>query len=343
MFRTFAPMKHITIKDIAKHLIVSVSTVSRALNNDPTIRRETREKIIATAQKMGYRRNPEAMNLKSGRSKTIGVLVPEMTTPYAARVIEGIQHVCYANNYKVLIASASEDWEKERMNLEIMKQFMIDGIIVCSVDYHNNTELFKEIIASGTPIVFYDRIPYGIDAPQVIIDDETKAFFLVEHLIKNGCKHIAYFGADGTIVYNSVLRHRGYRDALKRYGLEYNPSIDIQAEGLSYGSGAAAVDRILGQQFDAIFAFTDTLAIGAMNRLKSLGRRIPQDVAVAGFSGTEISTIVSPQLTTVEPPQFEMGKRAAELVIKHINHHDASNEKICVDANIVYRDSTENY
>ena len=343
MFRTFAPMKHITIKDIAKHLIVSVSTVSRALNNDPTIRKETREKIVATAQKMGYRRNPEAMNLKSGRSKTIGVLVPEMTTPYAARVIEGIQHVCYANNYKVLIASASEDWEKERMNLEIMKQFMIDGIIVCSVDYHNNTKLFKEIIASGTPIVFYDRIPYGIDAPQVIIDDETKAFFLVEHLIKNGCKHIAYIGADGNIVYNSVLRHRGYRDALERYGLEYNPSIDIQAEGLSYGSGAAAVDRILGQQFDAIFAFTDTLAIGAMNRLKSLGRKIPQDVAVAGFSGTEISTIVTPQLTTVEPPQFEMGKRAAELVIKHINHHDASNEKICVDANIVYRDSTENY
>ena len=133
MFRTFAPMKHITIKDIAKHLIVSVSTVSRALNNDPTIRKETREKIVATAQKMGYRRNPEAMNLKSGRSKTIGVLVPEMTTPYAARVIEGIQHVCYANNYKVLIASASEDWEKERMNLDIMKQFMIDGIIVCGL------------------------------------------------------------------------------------------------------------------------------------------------------------------------------------------------------------------
>ena len=336
-------MKHITIKDIAKHLIVSVSTVSRALNNDPTIRKETREKIVATARKMGYRRNPEAMNLKSGSSKTIGVLVPEMTTPYAARVIEGIQHVCYANNYKVLIASASEDWEKERTNLEIMKQFMIDGIIVCSCNYHKNTDLFKEIIQSGVPIVFYDRIPYGIDAPQVIIDDETKAFFLVEHLIKNGCKHIAYIGADASVVYNSVLRHRGYRDALERYGLAYDPSIDIQADGLSYGSGAAAVDRILGKPFDAIFAFTDTLAIGAMKRLKLLGRRIPQDVALAGFSGTEISTIVSPQLTTVEPNQFEMGKRAAELVIKHINHHDDSLETICVDADIVYRDSTENF
>ncbi len=343
MFRTFAHMKHVTIKDIAKHLIVSVSTVSRALNNDPTIRKATRDKIIATAQKMGYRRNPDAMNLKSGRSKTIGVLVPEMTTPYAARVIEGIQHICYTNNYKVLIASASEDWERERTNLEIMKQFMIDGIIACPCNYQKNTALYKEIIASGMSIVFYDRIPYGIDAPQVIIDDETKAFFLVEHLIKNGCRHIAYFGADDGVVYNSVLRRRGYRDALERYGLEYNPAIDIQVEGLSYASGAAAVDRILGQEYDAIFAFTDTLAIGAMNRLKSLGRRIPQDVAVAGFSGTEISTIVSPQLTTVEPPQFEMGRQVSELVIKLFNRREESNEKICIDANIVYRDSTENY
>ena len=342
-FFIFAPMKRVTIKDIAKRLIVSVSTVSRALNNDPTIRRETRDMIVATAKEMGYRRNPEAMNLKGGYSKTIGVLVPEMTTPYAACVIEGIQHVCYANNYKVLIASASEDWEKERVNLEIMKQFMIDGIIVCSVDYRRNTDLFKEIIQSGTPIVFYDRIPYGINAPQVIIDDETKAFFLVEHLIRNGCKHIAYIGADANVVYNTVLRHRGYRGALERYGLSYDPAIDIQADGLSYGSGAAAVDRILGKHFDAIFAFTDTLAIGAMNRLKLLGRRIPQDVAVAGFSGTEISTIVSPQLTTVEPNQFEMGKRAAELVIKHITHHDEKIEKVIIDANIIYRDSTENY
>jgi len=336
-------MKHVTIKDIAKQLVVSVSTVSRALNDDPNIRKETRDLIIETAQRMGYRRNPVAMNLKNGYTKTIGVLVPEMTTPYAARVIEGIQHVCYANNYKVLIASASEDWEKERSNLEIMKQFMIDGIIACSCDYHKNTELFKEIIDSGVPIVFYDRIPYGINAPQVIIDDETKAFFLVEHLIKNGCKHIAYIGADSNMVYNTVLRHRGYRDALERHGLAYNPEIDIEADGLSYGSGAAAVDRILNLKFDAIFAFTDTLAIGAMNRLKSLGRRIPKDVAVAGFSGTEISTIVSPQLTTVEPPQFEMGRRAAELVIKHINQQDEETEKICVDAIITYRDSTENY
>ncbi len=336
-------MKYVTIKDIAKELVVSVSTVSRALNDDPNISKETRDKIISTAHRMGYRRNPVALNLKNGNTKTIGVLVPEMTTPYAARVIEGIQNVCYAKNYKVLIASASEDWEKERMNLEVMKQFMIDGIIVCLCDYHKNTDIFQKVMDSGVPVVFYDRIPYGIKAPEVIIDDETKAFFLVEHLIRSGRKHIAYIGANSSVVYNSVLRHNGYIEAIKRYGLQYNPSIDIEAEGLSYFSGAASVDRILKEEFDAIFAFTDTLAIGAMNRLKSLGRKIPKDIAVAGFSGTELSTIVSPQLTTVEPLQFEMGQEAARLIIKHIDNDSSATEEIVVDANIIYRDSTENY
>jgi LacI family transcriptional regulator len=336
-------MKYITIKDIAKELVVSVSTVSRALNNDQNIRKETRDKIMETARRMGYRRNPVAMNLKNGNTKTIGVLVPEMTTPYAARVIEGIQNVCHAHNYKVLITSASEDWEKERTNLEIMKQFMIDGIIACPCDHHRNTDMFQHILDSGVPLVFYDRIPYGIKAPEVVIDDETKAFFLVEHLIRAGRKHIAYIGANSNVVYNSVLRHNGYMEALKRYRIKYNAKIDIEADGLSYFSGAAAVDRILQENIDAIFAFTDTLAIGAMNRLKSLGRKIPKDVAIAGFSGTELSTIVSPQLTTVEPPQFEMGQEAAKLIIKHINNDSSNIEKIILDANIIYRDSTENY
>lgn len=335
-------MKYVTIKDIARELIVSVSTVSRALNNDPNIRKETKEKIIQMAKRMGYVPNPVATNLKYGHTKTIGVLVPEMSTPYAAKVIEGIQDVCYRNNYKVLIASSSEDPEKERTNIEIMLQFMIDGIIACRCDYTKNTKLYKQIIDKHIPLVFYDRIPYDIEAPEVIMDDETKAFFLVEHLIQSGRKHIAYIGADNNVVYNSILRYKGYREALEKYRLEYDPKLVIQSEGLSYGSGAVAVDRILKYNFDAIFAFTDTLAIGVMNRLKSLGRKIPQDVAVAGFSGTDLSTIVSPQLTTVEPPQFEMGQKAAELVIKHIEQLSDKNERIVVDANIIYRDSTEN-
>lgn len=335
-------MRRITIKDIARELLVSVSTVSRALNNDASIRKETREMIQATAKRMGYVPNPVATNLKYGRTKTIGVIVPEMSTPYAAMVIDGIQDVCYHNNYKVIIASSGEDADKERENLDIMMQFMIDGIIACRCDYNENTELYQKIKEQHIPLVFYDRIPYNIAAPQVIVDDETKAFFLVEHLIRAGRKNIAYIGANFGTVYNSVLRFKGYREALERYDLAYNPSIVIQTEGLHYSDGAAAVDKLHHEKTDAIFAFTDTLAIGAMNRLKSIGRNIPKDVAVAGFSGTNLCTIVSPKLTTVEPRQFEMGQKAAELIIKLINNPSSNkNESVIIDADIIYRESTE--
>ena len=335
-------MKYVTIKDIARELVVSVSTVSRALNNDTNIRKETREKIQAAAKRMGYVPNPVATNLKFGRTKTIGVIVPEMSTPYAAKVIDGIQDICYHNNYKVIIASSSEDADKEKESLDIMMQFMIDGIIACRCNYNKNTELFQKITSQHIPLVFYDRIPYNIEAPQVIVDDETKAFFLVEHLIRAGRKNIAYIGSNFDTVYNSVLRYNGYREALQRYGLEYNPNIVIQTEGLNYSDGAAAVDKLRHEKTDAIFAFTDTLAIGAMNRLKSIGRSIPKDVAVAGFSGTNLCTIVSPQLTTVEPQQFEMGQKAAELIIKHITNPSSSkSEKVIIDADIIYRESTE--
>lgn len=335
-------MRHITIKDIAHELFVSVSTVSRALNNDPSIRKETREKIQATAKSMGYVPNPVATNLKFGRTKTIGVIVPEMSTPYAALVIDGIQDICYHNNYKVIIASSSEDADKERESLEIMMQFMIDGIIACRCDYNKNTELYQKIQEQHIPLVFYDRIPYNIEAPQVIVDDEMKAFFLVEHLIRSGRKNIAYIGANFDTVYNSVLRYKGYREALQRYGLEYNPNIVVQTEGLNYSDGAAAVDKFRHEKTDAVFAFTDTLAIGAMNRLKSIGRSIPKDVAVAGFSGTNLATIVSPQLTTVEPRQFEMGQKAAELIIKLITNPSSNkSNQVIIDADIIYRNSTE--
>ena len=335
-------MKYVTIKDIARELLVSVSTVSRALNNDASIRKETREKIQAAAKRMGYVPNPVATNLKYGRTKTIGVIVPEMSTPYAAMVIDGIQDVCYHNNYKVIIASSGEDADKERESLDIMMQFMIDGIIACRCNYNKNTELYQKIQEQHIPLVFYDRLPHNIEAPQVLVDDETKAFFLVEHLIRAGRKNIAYLGANFDTVYNSVLRFNGYRSALERYGIEYNANIVIQTPGLNYSDGAATVDQLRHEKIDAIFAFTDTLAIGAMNRLQSLGRNIPKDVAVAGFSGTNLATIVSPQLTTVQPRQFEMGQRAAALIIHHITHPTSvDHETAIIDADIIYRDSTE--
>ena len=309
-------MKHVTIKDIARSLCISVSTVSRALTDDKNIRRETREAVLREAERLGYRRNPVAMNLKMGRTNTIGVIVPEMHTPYASQVVAGIQSILYKNNQKVMIAESDEDPNRERESLQMMEEFMVDGLIVSICSYRHNADTYRRLAKEGVAIVFYDRIPHGMDdMPQVMVDDNNDSYFMAEHLIRLGRRRIAYlYGPDD--VYNAVERGCGYREAMEKFHI-YDPQIVVKT-GMTFADGAAAMDSLVRQgiEFDAVYAFTDTLAIGAMNRLRELGRRVPEDVAVAGFSGTELSTIVYPQLTTVEPPLVEMGKCAAELVLE---------------------------
>jgi len=334
-------MRFVTIKDIARALGLSVSTVSRALNDDNNIRQETRQKVLATAKQMGYMKSPVAMNLKFGYTKTIGVIVPEMTTPYASLVIDGIQNVCYANHYKVVIASSGEDAEKERQSIEIMYQFMVDGIIACRTDNRQNHDLYQSILDRKMPLVLYDRLSPDLDAPHVGIDDETKAFFLIDHLIRKGRKRIAFIGIDPNIVFNAQKRYNGYSMALERHHITPDPDLVVWANGMSYSDGGFAIDRLLGKSIDAVFAYTDTLAIGAMNRLTSMGRRVPEDIAVAGFSGTIISSIVNPQLTTVEPPQYAIGQAAARLVLDLINGKQPEKKEVTLDAEIIYRKSTE--
>lgn len=333
-------MKHITIKDIARSLCISVSTVSRALTDDKNIRRETREAVLREAERLGYRRNPVAMNLKMGRTNTIGVIVPEMHTPYASQVIAGIQSVLYKNGQKVMIAESDENPDRERENLQMMEDFMVDGMIVSLCSWRKNVDVYRRLADSGMAIVFYDRLPHGLDGmPQVMVDDNNDSYFMTEHLIRLGRHRIAYlYGPDD--VYNTVERGRGYREAMEKFHI-YDPQLIVKT-GMTFADGAAAVDRLIseGTEFDAVYAFTDTLAIGAMNRLREHGRRVPDDVAVAGFSGTELSTIVHPQLTTVEPPLGEMGRRAAEMVLEKVNHPDAENRRIVLRTQMKCRAST---
>ena len=333
-------MKHVTIKDIARSLCISVSTVSRALTDDKNIRRETREAVLREAERLGYRRNPVAMNLKMGRTNTIGVIVPEMHTPYASQVVAGIQSVLYKNNQKVMIAESDEDPNRERESLQMMEEFMVDGLIVSICSYKHNVETYRRLAKEGVAIVFYDRIPHGMDdMPQVMVDDNNDSYFMAEHLIRLGRRRIAYlYGPDD--VYNAVERGSGYREAMEKFHI-YDPRLVVKT-GMTFADGAAAVDSLVRQgiEFDAVYAFTDTLAIGAMNRLRELGRRVPEDVAVAGFSGTELSTIVYPQLTTVEPPLVEMGKCAAELVLEKVRNPKAENRKIVLRTEMKCRAST---
>lgn len=334
-------MKRVTIKDLAEHLTISVSTVSRALTDDKNIRRETKEMVLEAARLLGYKPNPVATNLKFGRTNTIGVIVPEMVTPYASQVISGIQEVMYNRGIKVIIAESSESWERERENLSVMENFMVDGIVVSMCDYKQNKEEYLRLQKAGMPMVFFDRIPHQMDVSQVVVDDYIKSFFLVEHLIRQGRKRIVHLhGPD--YVYNSIERARGYRDAIRKFRLDDGDEL-IVSSGLGFKDGSEAVEHLInsGIEFDAIFAFTDTLAIGALNRLREAHISVPESVAVVSFSGTVLASIVHPQLTSVEAPLMEMGREAASLILEKIKDPKSPTRSVVLDANTVYRQSSE--
>lgn len=335
-------MKHITIKDIAQYLTLSTSTVSRALMDDKNIRKETKEKILEAAEKLGYKPNPVALNLKYGRTNTVGVIVPEMVTPFASQVIEGIQKVLYAKGLKVIIAQSNENPQTERENLRLMQSFRVDGIIICLCHDTANKEEYLKIQQSGIPMVFYDRVPEGLDVSKVIVDDYIKSFFMVEHLIRTGRTQIAHIQAP-LYIHNSIDRTRGYKDALGKFKIPYDPTL-VVTTGMTLEDGKTAAIQLLKSRvpFDAIFAFTDTLAIGAMNYLQEQHIEIPEKVAIASFSGTILSTIVNPQLTTVEQPLEKMGEAAAELILEKIHNPSIANRTVLLDAEIKLRASTQN-
>ncbi len=332
--------RRVTIKDIAQHLTLSISTVSRALVDDKNIRTETKERVLQAAEHLGYRRNPIATGLQAGRTNAVGVIVPEMTTPFSAQIMNGIQEVLHDKGVKVIIAESHESWERERENIEQMEQFMVDGIIINLCDYKKNKDEYLRLQKSGMPLIFVDRIPHQMEVSQVIVDDYLNSFFLTEHLIRSGRKKIVHLeGPD--YLYNSVERARGYRDAMAKFNLVEGEIAPIFG-GLLFEDGATAVDTLIaeGREFDAIFAFTDSVAIGAMNRLRELGYEVPRQVAVAGFSGTILSTIVNPQLTTIESPLHKMGIEAATLLLERIKNHAAPTRSIVLEAKMHLRAST---
>lgn len=333
-------MNPVTLKDLSKHLLLSTSTVSRALSGDKNVRKETREIVLEAAEKLGYKPNLFAKNLKSGKSFSIGVIVPEMITPFAAEVIEGIQQTVATKGYRVIVAQSSEDPELERKNLQMMKQFYVDGIIMSICHKTHNLDLCKEFQKNNIPVVLYDRIAPSLKTSKVIVNDYDEAKKIVEHLITTGRKNIVHLQAPDYI-YNSTERSRAYKDTLNKFGIANNSSLLIKT-GLTIEDGMNAAKKLLKDkvQFDAIFAFTDTMAIGAMNYLREQNIDIPKDVAIAGFSGTTLSKIVYPQLTTVEQPLNEMGVKAAQLIINYLEENIKIEKTIVLDAKIQYRAST---
>ncbi len=333
-------MKRVTLKDIANRLSLSVSTVSRALSNDVNIRRETRDKILRAAEEMNYKRNTVAAHLRNGYTGAIGVVVDEMFTPYVAQALRGLQEVMQREGISLLIACSYHDPAQEAQNLRAMESAQVDGLIVCPCHDSANRDIMRRLSERGVPIVFFGRNPGGIKASEVVANDYSKAFYLVDHIAKLGKKRIVHVTGDvESLYFNNISK--AYTDAVARNGLMPDGRYVIRTKP-TFEGGVSAVDEMMrrGLEFDAVFAAADLQAIGVMNRLLEKGFRIPGDVSVAGYAGSYLSKMVFPQLTTVEPPLVEMGEKAGYLLLEKIRDPEAPNRSVTVDARILLRNST---
>ncbi|AZA77290.1 LacI family transcriptional regulator [Chryseobacterium sp. G0186] len=334
-------MKRITIKDLSKFLSLSTSTISRALLNDKNVNEETRKRVLDAAHTLGYKPNLTALSLQSGHSKTIGVVVPEMITPFSARVLKGIQNILYPIGYRIIITQSDEDPMIERKNLQLLEEFNVDAIIINLCHETQNNDVYQSIMDLGIPLVFFDRIPHkSLDVSKVIVNDYITASLMVEYLIKTGRKRIVHIMGPSTIR-NVTERMNGYKRILMKYNI-FDENLIIQTNGMTFQDGKDTIKQLLNRniEFDSIFAFSDTLAMGAMHYLLEQKIRIPEDVAIASFSGTELSSMVYPQLTSVQQPLEKMGEIAAELALEKIKDNSMPSRSIMLDAELVYRAST---
>jgi LacI family transcriptional regulator len=311
--------KHITIKDIAKALGISTSTVSRALADTWDVKHETRDKVLAMARELNYHPNLNAKNLHNKRSGIIGVIIPEFINGFFPTVIEGIQEVLQREGYGVLIVQSNESREQERKNLYLLDEKMVEGIIISITNEGGNEEHYKHIMDAGTPIVFFNRVCENLDAPKVVIDDTQMAEMAVNHLINSGYKRIAHLAGPSNLLV-AHKRIEGYKNALRKHNIDIDEQNIIES-GIFIKDGINTAKQMLNSNIplpDAIFCFNDPVAIGAMKALKEAGVRIPDDVAIVGFSEDIMATIVEPPLTSVRQPMKEMGQQAAKLILEQI-------------------------
>lgn len=334
-------MKYTTIIDIAKALGLSKSTVSRALSGDShNVKPETMRLIRETADRMGYQRNEMAVNLRRQSTRNVGIIIPEVVTSFFMNFIRQAQHELRQHGYRIIIAVSDEDPAQEADNLHMLAQCRVEGILMSVCHKDRNVALYRQTVAMGIPIVFFDRKVEGVEASQVRIDDYLMSFFMVEALIRSGCRHILHLAGPDHIS-NGYDRYRGYRDALEKFALPYDRRFVVNG-GLSADEGAAATEAFLSQGLtpDAVFGFTETATLGAKTVLQRLNYRIPDDVSICCISGTTLCTLVHPTITAVEQPVVKMATIACRLLLDQMAHADAVKESIVLRGDMTKREST---
>ncbi|MFI1772953.1 LacI family DNA-binding transcriptional regulator [Thalassobellus citreus] len=332
----------ITLKKLAEILNLSISTVSRALNDHPDISEDTKEKVKKLAHSMHYVPNLFAKGFRKHRTNIIGVIVPNITHYFTTTIVRGILEEASKRGYRVIISESNNDVTKQTEMLDTMIQFGVDGILA------SLTKMTKDIdkilpTLNTVPFILFDKVSTKIPCTQITINDEEAAFNAVEHLINIGKKRIAII-KEREFSYNSEKRYAGYLRALKEHHIEVDEKIIISVDDISLQQGKRMTNLLLSfkKRPDAIFTITDSAAIGVIKTLNKFDIKIPEDIAVVGFSNNINSTIIEPKLTTIDQPGETIGKTSVKYLIEEIESvtDSVSNKMIEIKGNLIIRDST---
>jgi LacI family transcriptional regulator len=335
----------ITIKDIAKALSLSTSTVSRALRDSYEISEETRKRVLEYAEKFHYHPNPAALGLKERRTRSLGVIVSEIANSFFSQAINGMESIAYSRGYNVIITQTHESYDREVTNLQYLASRSVDGLLISLSTETKDTSHLRDIHDKGLPIVCFDRIAEDIATHKVMADNFRGAYEVVEHLIEMGYTRIAHL-ATARYLSITIERLSGHLKAMEQYGLEV-PSQMVQYcphGGLLEKEIEKALNKLLSlrKKPEVIFAAGDKLSTGLLRQLKAKGIRVPEDIAIVGFSNSELMDLLNPPLTIVRQPAFEMGQVATEMLINLIESRRPVTEfeRRVLPTEILIRDSS---
>ncbi len=330
------------LKELAKILGVSISTVSKSLRDSYEIGEGTRKRVKEMAEKMGYNRNPYAGHLRNHKSNTIAVVIPEITNNFFIQIIKGAETISQQKDYHILIYVSNDNYEQEASILKHLHNGRVDGVIMSLASNTKTYDHINDLIQVNIPVVFFDRICHEIETAKITTNDFVSGFNATEHLIQQGCRDIAYLSISQVLSIDNK-RKQGYLEALSKYDIPFNPKRIIYC-GNNAADNLKKIKALLKQKVkpDGIFAAVEKLAISSYEVCNSLRIKIPDEIKIICFSNLDTASLLNPSLTTITQPAFEIGKQAATVLFKNLdkNKRFIPNENIVLKSKLFTREST---
>ncbi len=336
--------QRITIKDLARELGISKSTVSRALRGHPNVKKETRDAVKELAEKLDYQPDQVALSLVHRRTFTIGVVVPNISFPYFSHALSAAEEVAAAAGYQIILCQSQESFDTEKKVIQTLVSNRIDGLLLSISGETQDFEHIHNLRRKGVPVVLFDRVFGHGTFPQVLVDNFDAAYKATKHLIQQGYRRIAHLAGPQRLLV-SQQRLQGYLEALDEAGIEEDETLIVE-KGFRRVDGKEAVEELMAMDNppEALLAVSDSAAIGAKIALEEKGLKIPRDMALASFNNEAYTEFVEPSITTVSFPMRKMGAEAAKMLLAQLDSQEENPEpeQLILSTELIIRKSSLN-